>query len=192
MVYSSKKTTSGTKDAKTPKYVVEKKVQKPAIAAGKKNQQKITFEKSCGIVLFSQQKTSQKTGAKIDAKNERYYLLLHYPGGHWDFPKGHVEDGENETQTAHREMLEETGIARIKLTPDFRKKIGYFYRRDRKLYHKDVVFFLGETSQQEVKLSHEHQGYAWLPYIQAINQLTFPDAKKLLKKAENFLRQSKN
>jgi 8-oxo-dGTP pyrophosphatase MutT (NUDIX family) len=133
-------------------------------------------EKSCGIVLFRREKSN------------RFFLLLHYPGGHWDFGKGHVELNEDEKTTALREMREETGIKNIAFLEGFRHKVDYFYRRDRKLYHKDVIFFIGETGETGVKLSHEHQGYAWLPYEEALHQLTFDNAKLLLKKSENVLR----
>ena len=52
-------------------------------------------EKSCGIIL-------------IDDENQ--YLLVQLLAGHWDFPKGHVEQGETEKETALREVLEETGL----------------------------------------------------------------------------------
>ncbi len=132
------------------------------------------YEKSCGIILFREE------------KGERYYLLLHYPGGHWDFGKGHVELSEDEETTARREMKEETGISKITMAKGFRLKMDYFYRRERRLYHKDVIYFLGKTSETRVKLSHEHQGYAWLPYEEALGQLTFENAQILLKKAEKF------
>ena len=53
-------------------------------------------EKSCGIVLFREE------------EGTRQFLLLHYPSGHWDLAKGHVEEGETEHETATRELLEET------------------------------------------------------------------------------------
>lgn len=133
-------------------------------------------EKSCGIVLFRME------------DGVRFYLLLHYPGGHWDFGKGHVELNENEIETALREMKEETGISKIILAKNFRYKVDYYYRRERRLYHKDVIFFIGKTQEEKVKLSHEHQGYTWLPYEAALKELTFDNAQKLLRKAENFLR----
>lgn len=151
------------------------KIYKTTPAGPPKNPRiKPIYEKSCGIILFREE------------GGERYYLLLHYPGGHWDFGKGHVEANEDEETTARREMTEETGIAKISFVKGFRVKMDYYYRRDRRLYHKDVIYFMGKTSESGVKLSHEHQGYAWLPYEEAMQQLTFENAQILLKKAEKF------
>lgn len=164
------------KPKQAPKMVIYKTT--PA-KAPKSPTQKVILEKSCGVVLFRLE------------EGKRCYLLLHYPGGHWDFGKGHVEKGEDEIMTARREMEEETGIAKIQLIKDFRHKVDYYYRRERKLYHKDVIFFIGKTSEAMVKISHEHQGYAWLPYDEAFEQLTFDNAKLLLKKVENVLLKSR-
>ena len=70
-------------------------------------------EKSCGVVLFREE------------KGEYLFLILHYPGGHWDLPKGHVEEGETEHETANRELLEETGIADLEFVDGYREEISY-------------------------------------------------------------------
>ncbi|WP_216317884.1 NUDIX hydrolase [Deinococcus aestuarii] len=44
-------------------------------------------------------------------------LLVRYRGGAWAFPKGHVEPGETLTQTAVREVQEETGVTADILGP---------------------------------------------------------------------------
>ncbi|MBI4232222.1 NUDIX domain-containing protein [Candidatus Peregrinibacteria bacterium] len=132
-------------------------------------------EKSCGMVLFR-----EKDGIKL-------YLLLHYLGDHWDFPKGHVEKGENEHETAARELLEETGIADIRFVDGFREEVSYWYKRTGKPSHKQVVFFLAKTNLEDIRLSHEHKGFQWLPYSTAFNKLTFDNAQSLLKKAKEFL-----
>jgi 8-oxo-dGTP pyrophosphatase MutT (NUDIX family) len=133
-------------------------------------------ETSAGIILFR-----QLTG-------NREYLLLHYPGGHFDFAKGHVEAEESEHETAFRELQEETGIRKIIWIEGFRHKIHYNYHHGPDQMSKDVIFFLARTTQKKVKLSHEHKGYLWLPYEEAEQQITFQTAKELLKKAEDFLK----
>lgn len=132
-------------------------------------------EKSCGILLFR-----VKDGINL-------YLVLHYPGGHWDLAKGHVEAGESEHQTAARELLEETGIADFEFVKNFREEISYKYRRRNRPSHKQVVFFLAKTDLEDIRLSHEHHGFMWLPYEAAYNKLTFENARKVLKKAEELL-----
>ena len=42
----------------------------------------------------------------------------------WSFPKGHVKEGENEYQTAIREVKEETGID-VKIENGFRMESVY-------------------------------------------------------------------
>lgn len=132
-------------------------------------------ERSAGVLIYRQ------------LKDSREYLLLHYPSGHFDFPKGHVEAGENDRQAAYRELIEETGIDQIVWIEGYHQQINYKYRRGPELMSKDVIFFLARTTQKKVKISHEHQGYLWLPYNEAREKLTFPTAKELLKKAETFL-----
>ena len=145
---------------------------------------KVPDEKSCGIVLFRDQ-------VGVDDQSQRQYLVLHYPSGHFDFPKGHVEDiDESEFETAHRELVEETGISDVEFLPDFREEVHYTYRKFGKPSLKQVVFFVGKTEEQEVTISHEHQGFIWLPYEAAYKKLTFDNAKNLLEKAENFVKAS--
>jgi len=132
-------------------------------------------EFSAGVVVFR----------KEDSR--RIYLLLHYEEGHWDFPKGHIEKGESEEQAARRECVEETGIKELALVPNFLEKIEYFYKRDGKTFHKQVVFLLAETETPDVKISWEHVGFEWLPYEKALERLTFKNAKEVLEKAEAFL-----
>ena len=116
----------------------------------------------------------------------REYLLLDY-GSHWDFPKGHIEAGENPQTTALRELQEETGIRDARLIPGFTQSMRYFYRKAGEGMTKVVIYFLAETPTGEVTLSHEHSGYAWLPYRDALKRLTFRNARDLLAKAEAYL-----
>ncbi|MEM2138059.1 MAG: bis(5'-nucleosyl)-tetraphosphatase [Candidatus Anstonellaceae archaeon] len=133
------------------------------------------MEKSCGAVVF-----------RLEDR-KRQYLVLHYEERHWDFPKGHVEEGEDEEQTARREIAEETGISELDFISGFREAISYSFKRDGKSVPKEVVFFIAQAKQKQVKLSHEHIGFVWLPYESAKKKLTYKSAKEILQKAEEKL-----
>ncbi|MDI3502639.1 MAG: bis(5-nucleosidyl)-tetraphosphatase [Archaeoglobi archaeon] len=133
------------------------------------------YERSAGAVIFRRNEGRVR------------YLLLHYPAGHWDFVKGNIEKGESEVETVRRETEEETGISRIKIFEGFREEISYKYRRDNELIHKEVVFYLAETDEEEVTLSYEHTGFKWLSYEDAMKTLTYENAREVLRKARALL-----
>lgn len=134
-------------------------------------------ERSAGAVVFSQVPEGPE------------YLLLRYGGGNWGFPKGHVEAGETDLQAAQREVMEETGIPidAQRLLDGFEDDTDYRFRRGSTLVEKDVIFFLLESAQREVKISHEHSGYAWLPYSQALQRVSFEGPRRILQSAHAFL-----
>ncbi len=132
-------------------------------------------ERSAGAVLFNGNSSS------------REYLILHYPSGHWDFPKGNIEPDETVPQTVRREVREETGLGDIEMREGFEKKIEYYYRRNGQMVHKVVTFRLAESKSKDVKISFEHEGFTWLHFPDALAKLTFRNAKSTLKDAEDFL-----
>ena len=98
------------------------------------------FEKSCGAVcVWTEQGRRQ------------VLMVRHIAGGRWAFPKGHVEAGEIEAQTALREVLEETGV-RVVLLPEFRFVTQY---SPVKGTMKKVVYFAANAcSIRQVSLLH--------------------------------------
>lgn len=134
-------------------------------------------ERSAGAVVF--------TGS-LDAPE---YLLLRYGAGNWGFPKGHLEEGENDLQAAQREVMEETGIPieAQALVPGFEDDTDYRFRRGRILVEKDVRFFLVQSQTRDIKISHEHSGYEWLPYGTALERVSFEGPRRILQAAHSFL-----
>jgi len=85
-------------------------------------------------------------GAVIFKRNKEIeYLLLRYEAGHWDFPRGGIEKGEEEKETVVREAREETGIGDLIFLPSFREKIFWFYKKRRKNNLQGSNFLFGRN-----------------------------------------------
>lgn len=111
--------------------------------------------KACGVICFRE-------------KPRRQFLLMKHPT-RWDLPKGHVEEGETEIETAVREMHEETGFSpeQVRIAPDFRWQISYEARYawlNNELVHKTVVFFLGWVAEDAELNLTEHSGAQWFDW----------------------------
>ncbi len=133
-------------------------------------------ERSAGAVVFKE----------IGHGGRRYILLQN--AGRWDFPKGNMEEGESELQTVLREVAEETGLKDVGIVPGFRRVIEYYYRREGKNVHKQVVYLLARTKDEKVKISFEHQGFGWFPYSEAVGRASYENSKIILVEADRFLR----
>jgi bis(5'-nucleosidyl)-tetraphosphatase len=131
-------------------------------------------ERSAGVIVFH--RSRQLT-----------FLLLDY-GKYWDYPKGHLEKGEDDLTAALRELHEETGIDNAEFVPGFAKEIVYFFKHSRHgLIRKEVVFFLASVQSKKVKLSNEHVDYAFLPFNEAVERVKYPAAKQVLRDANEYL-----
>ena len=131
-------------------------------------------EVSAGIILFNE---------IVDKE----FLLLNYPSKHWDFVKGKMEKDETQLETALRETKEETGISDVEFIDGFKEEIEYNFYADNQEIHKKVIFFLGKTKTIDIILSHEHLDFIWLDFNNALEKITYKNAKNLLKKSRNFL-----
>ena len=132
-------------------------------------------ERSAGVILFNKTEEIQ-------------FLVLKYPSGHWDFVKGNIEEGEEEEETAKRELFEETGINNMNIKRGFNQKVEYNYYKKNNKVHKIVSYYLAETEQKEVKLSFEHLDYKWVNYDNLMKLITFDNSKDILKKANELIR----
>ena len=131
-------------------------------------------EKSCGIIPY----------LLID--NEIHYLLVKQNNGFICFPKGHVEIGESEEETALRECFEETGL-KAEIIPGFKESIGY-YMPDYDAV-KEVVFFIGKINSLNYTIQESEIDILIVaPYKEAMKLLTYDNWLDLLNKANEFLK----
>jgi len=135
-------------------------------------------ERSAGFVLYR-----RRDGQRL------YLVLRHRNGGHWGFPKGHIEPDEDELVAARREITEETGIERLRPLPGFRATSTYRFARGPRSISKSVVYFLAEAETGRVRLSSEHSDAAWLAADDAKRRLTYAEGRRVLDEAEARLEQ---
>ncbi len=111
----------------------------------------------------------------------------------WEFPKGALEDGETELEAAERELLEETGLGPgdYSLFDGFQEEERYYFTRgsgpDLRLIRKRVDYFLAEWQRGEVQLSREASRYEWVSLEDALRMLRFPEKRRVLSRAEEWL-----
>ncbi len=131
-------------------------------------------EKSCGAVVF----TRTDDGIR--------YILIQNKQKIYGFPKGHVENGETEKETAKREILEETGLS-VELLDGFR--MDDCYRLPGTKTMKDVVYFLGYFEGQVFRYQEkELSGIALLSYEEAVERLPFVSLKRILTAANDLIK----
>ena len=137
-------------------------------------------EKSCGAVVF----TYERDGIIR-------YVLVQQRSGRFCFPKGHVEAGETEYQTAMREIWEETGI-RPQILNGFCETETYEVSSKPGIM-KDVVYFLAEYDGQPVDppLTEEIQNVRLCTYEEALSLLPTDSRREILSRAEHFLNREK-
>lgn len=133
---------------------------------------KCLYEKSCGAVMY------------IIKDSITFYLLLRSMDGHYGFPKGHIEHGESEQQTALREVFEETGLE-PSFVEGFRECNNYICYN---IIKKQVVYLLAEFNSDTIAIQEEEIcEYRLLQYNEARQLLTFDDDKVILDKAEGWV-----
>lgn len=134
-------------------------------------------EKCCGAAVFT------------ESPEGRMYLLVRSAKGVWGFPKGHMEAGETEEQTALREIREETG-ASVTLIGGFRGGDTYWlYQNGKPDSVKQVVYFLAECHETTFQTQDpgEITGIRLTDFDTAFNALQRDVLKTILKDADRFL-----
>jgi 8-oxo-dGTP pyrophosphatase MutT (NUDIX family) len=109
--------------------------------------------------------------------------LVHRPSyDDWTFPKGKRAEGEDDRQTALREVEEETGLqCRIE------RPLGRIGYRDRKDRPKTVMYWLMTPLGGSFRATSEVDQILWLPIEQAEDALTYRHDRNLLRIAAERL-----
>ncbi|MDX2194428.1 MAG: NUDIX domain-containing protein [Gemmatimonadales bacterium] len=116
-------------------------------------------------------------------------LLIRDAYGNWGFPKGHLEGDETPAEAARRETHEETGLGALALHGPIRLIDWHFRFRGRHI-HKFCHFFLFETADAAAcpQAAEGITDCAWLPFDAAAGQLSYDNARGVLRRAAEMVR----
>ena len=136
-------------------------------------------EKSCGAIVYTYE------------NGVRRYVIIRGTGIYKEFcgfPKGHMEPGETENETALREVKEETGLD-VNILDGFRTKDEHFLAREGRPNDKKMnVYFLAEYRDQEVKAQEsEVSEVVLMDYKEAMEILQYEESRRELTEAEEYL-----
>lgn len=97
-------------------------------------------EKSCGCIILKDNEV-----LLIGTRDDNGKLF-------WSFPKGHQEDGETDIETAIRETKEEVGLD-VKIVDQEPIRTEHLIHGE--TVHKEILFFIAEPSNDEIKIQEE-------------------------------------
>mgnify|MGYP002072101269 CR=1 FL=1 len=89
----------------------------------------------------------------------------------WDFPGGHVDDGEQPAEAVIREIKEESGLEATMKRLVFAKTEVVIWEEDALHKHKTNAtwqYFICFTKDKNVVVSHEHSEYRWVSLSEAL------------------------
>ena len=132
------------------------------------------YEKSCGFVVYR------------ESEGVREYLLVSALNGKYGFPKGHVERGETEYETAVRELKEETNLE-VRAIDGFRRQIEYRLPQKRDTM-KRCVYFLGEYTEGElIRQEEEVLDAVFVGFDRAMQMIPYANARAVLQEADAYI-----
>lgn len=127
-------------------------------------------EKCCGCIII---------------ENNKVLLVYEKNGNFWGFPKGHMEKGENEIETALREVKEEVGLDVEIIDKEKRYILNYIIRDE---IDKTTVLYLAIPKNKEIVMQEsEIEKVKWCDFEEALETLTFDNSKEVFKKVINDL-----
>lgn len=116
-----------------------------------------------------------------------YIGLVHDVFGYWTLPKGKIEEGENESDGAAREIKEEIGVS-IKIDEKLGENQYIANKPDIGKIVKHVSYFLAYAEYIPLTLEHKEKkggldDAKWFPSTEVMSLRMYDDIKPLIEKA---------
>ncbi|XP_015603710.1 bis(5'-nucleosyl)-tetraphosphatase [asymmetrical] [Cephus cinctus] len=135
--------------------------------------------KACGFVIFR----------RFQGPIEYLLMQTSYGEHHWTPPKGHVDRGESDLETALRETQEEAGFTKedLRIIDDAKQQTVYNVNGKK----KTVIYWLAEliAKEKDARLSNEHQDFKWLPLQEACKLAGYKEMQDILQNFDKYIKE---
>jgi 8-oxo-dGTP pyrophosphatase MutT (NUDIX family) len=123
-----------------------------------------------------------------DTTRTVYLLLIQDKHNIWTLPKGHIEAGENEEETAIREIAEEAGITCT--VERLLQRVSYPVYKNGNWRDKQVTYFLAsaELVEPTPRLDEGIRAAAWFTPAQALPLLGYAQVREVVRRAIDALK----
>lgn len=116
-------------------------------------------------------------------------LLIRDSYGHWTWAKGHIEKGESPSETAIREISEETGLKQLEVVEEIGKQEYYFTLHGKRIFKTVYIFLVKAAPGEDLSIQKaEIREGRWFDPDEALATIEYEGSRDLLAKAiEAFL-----
>ena len=95
-------------------------------------------KKVCGVIPYF-----------IDSYGKPIFLATKHKKGYWEFPKGHIDTGEDYEECAFRELEEETGLCKGKIVDQHNRTFKVETKK------KTVIYYLARFNEEDINKKFE-------------------------------------
>lgn len=140
--------------------------------------------------LKEKNKIKSTCAASLSYYKDKILLLYDHNYNHYVIPQGHQKSKEKISETALRELSEETGFVDLKLVKKL-KKYQYHYFKNNSIVYKQIHVYLVKiiSKKRTIKKLGDHESYSnfFLKINDAMNKAKWKEDKNIIKLSKKFI-----
>ena len=126
-------------------------------------------------------------GVVTGRQKDDHILVLRRPSrNEIRLPKGHAEEGESLSETALREIAEESGYTDLQIAAPLGHQVVEFDYKEKHVVRDEYYFLVSLNSDRQIERDPHEQQFIpdWVDWDQALAQLTFEAEREWVRRAQ--------